>query len=149
MRLPIAFKIFGIAGFLAVLMIAAAVMSELRVREANRRVHALAGYLLPISDLAADFRAVTLEEEIHFRHVVAILTLRHTDNPLPAETLDRFRSYEERRATLVAAKSMRGVQRVLLVDHSERPGMAVLAKELGAVPVPLTATPAGPSALAA
>ena len=55
----------------------------------------------------------------------------------------------EVRATLVAAKSMRGVQRVLLVDHSERPGMAVLAKELGAVPVPLTATPAGPSALAA
>ncbi|MCB0980464.1 MAG: hypothetical protein H6513_14355 [Acidimicrobiaceae bacterium] len=54
----------------------------------------------------------------------------------------------EVRATLVAAAAMRGVQRVLLVDHSGRPGMAALAEEMGAIPVPLTATPSGPSALA-
>ena len=41
MGLPIAIKIFGITGFLAAVMVAAAVMSEIRVREANQRVHAL------------------------------------------------------------------------------------------------------------
>jgi hypothetical protein len=54
MRLSIGVKIFSIAVFLAIVMIAAALLSESRVRQAEIRIDVLADHLLPLLEKRND-----------------------------------------------------------------------------------------------
>lgn len=71
MRFSIGLKIFGIAVLLAVVMMVAAVLSEIRVREAAVRVTALAEHLIPLAAKADELKTIVLREEIHFRRAIS------------------------------------------------------------------------------
>lgn len=75
MRFSIGLKIFGIAVLLAVVMMVAAVLSEIRVREAAVRVTALAEHLIPLAGKAGELRAIALREEIHFRRAITSIAV--------------------------------------------------------------------------
>jgi class 3 adenylate cyclase len=71
MRFSIGSKIFGIAVFLALVMVVAALLSETRVREAEIRIDVLAERLLPLADKVGKLRAMALREEMRFRRLLA------------------------------------------------------------------------------
>ena len=63
MRFSVGFKIFGIAIFLALVMLVASITADLRVRDAVKRVGSLATVLIPLSDRITEVQASALDEE--------------------------------------------------------------------------------------
>jgi class 3 adenylate cyclase len=71
MRLSIGVKIFSIAVFLAIVMIAAALLSESRVRQAEIRIDVLADHLLPLLENSNELRTTALREKMEFDLIVS------------------------------------------------------------------------------
>jgi len=69
-RFTIGFKIFGVAVFLATVMIVAALLSESRVKQAQVRIDVLAEHLLDLSENASDLRSLALREALEFRGLI-------------------------------------------------------------------------------
>tara|TARA_R110002110_G_scaffold216406_6_gene430419 strand:+ start:334 stop:2061 length:1728 start_codon:yes stop_codon:yes gene_type:complete len=70
-RFSIGFKIFGIAVILAGVMIAAAIISELRVKQAQVRIEVLAEHLLTLMEKSNDLRTIALQETLEFRDLIS------------------------------------------------------------------------------
>jgi class 3 adenylate cyclase len=78
MRLSVGFKIFGIAIFLALVMVVASISADLRIRDAAKRVGALATVLIPLSDRIAEVQASALREEVRILRVIGLLHVETT-----------------------------------------------------------------------
>ena len=69
-RFTIGFKIFGVAVFLAAVMIVAALLSETRVKQAQVRIDVMAEHLLDLAENASDLRSIALREALAFRGLI-------------------------------------------------------------------------------
>jgi hypothetical protein len=90
MRLTIGRKIFAVAGFLLVLMAAAAVLSTWKVRQASNEIHAVARYFVPLADRIAEIQAGVLQQEVIVQRIVRDFALQDADPQAIEEHIAAF-----------------------------------------------------------
>ena len=90
MRLTIGRKIFAVAGFLLVLMAAAAVLSTWKVRQASNEIHAVARYFVPLADRIAEIQAGVLQQEVIVQRIVRDFALPDADPQAIEEHIAAF-----------------------------------------------------------
>jgi class 3 adenylate cyclase len=98
MRLSVGFKIFGIAIFLALalVMVVASITADLRIRDAAKRVGALATVLIPLSDRIAEVQASALREEVRILKVIGLLHVETTAKSSAEDDEARIEEDDER-----------------------------------------------------
>jgi adenylate cyclase len=89
-KLRVGTKVYGLATFILILLMAVAGSSYQQMRRVNREISDLANYIIPLKKTVATINLYALEQEVHFERILRIYEIEPLNSELLAIEQEKF-----------------------------------------------------------